>query len=205
MQYQHFTQNDVEVLEKKTGYQGYFRIDKYKIRHRLFAGGWSTPVMREVFERGQAAAALLFDPNLDKIVLIEQFRIGTLSATDSPWLLELVAGIIDKEETPAQVAVREIQEEAGLLAKALIPICEYWASPGACTEKITLYCAQVAADKAGGIHGLAEENEDIRVHVVDTQTAYRLVEEGAVKNAPTIIALQWLQLHEQKVKQQWLK
>lgn len=202
---QEFSQKDLKILEKHTVYRGYFSIEKYSVQYRLFAGGWSKPVTREVFERGQAAAALLFDPVLNKIVLIEQFRVGVLGKNENPWLLELVAGIIDAGETPEQVALRETQEEAGLAAKQLMSICEYWASPGVCTETITLFCARVDASNAGGIHGLAEEQEDIRVHVIDTAIAYALVTNGTIKNAPTIIALQWLQLHEQTVKEKWLK
>lgn len=202
---QDFTQNDVEILSQQTVYQGYFSVEKYQIRHRLFNGEWSQAISREVFERGHAAAALLFDPVLNKIVLIEQFRMGAFTKNDNPWLLELVAGIIDAGENPTQVAIRETEEEAGLTAQQLIPICKYWASPGVCTETIALFCAQVDASNAGGIHGLATEDEDIRVHVVDLAEAYSLVTNGQIKNAPTIIALQWLQLHEQKVRDTWLK
>src|SRR5258708_3220764 len=129
-----FGRKDVEILEHKVAYQGYFRVEKYQLKHRLFNGGWSKVITREIFEPGHAAAALLFDPVLNKIVLIEQFRVGVLSKDESPWLLELVAGIIDADENPMQVAVREIQEEAGLTALTLIPICEYWVTPGVCTE-----------------------------------------------------------------------
>lgn len=200
-----FTKTDVEILKHDTAYQGYFRIERYQLRHRLFEGGWSNPLTREIFERGHAAAALLFDPVLNKIVLIEQFRIGTLNKTEHPWLLELIAGIIDAHETPESVAIRETQEEAGLAVLDLTPICEYWVSPGASTETVALFCARVDASHAGGTYGLPEEGEDIQVHVVDLQQAYDLLNSGHIKNAPTIIALQWLQLHEENIRKKWLK
>lgn len=199
-----FNKTDVEILEKNTVYQGYFRMDKYSVRHRLFDGGISKPLSREVFERGHAAAALLYDPSLDKLVLIEQFRSGLLSSNESPWLLELVAGIIEEGEDPEQVIHRETQEEAGLAVLDLIPIYTYWVSPGGSSEQVAIFCARVDASKASGIHGLAEEGEDIRVWTFSCQEAYDLVATGRIHNAISIIAIQWLQLNEAKVKQRWL-
>lgn len=200
-----FTSSDVKILEKKTVYKGYFRIEKITLQHRLFAGDWSTPFEREIFERGHAVAVLLYDPILNKVVFIEQFRVGALEKNGNPWLLELVAGIIEEDENPEQVAMRETQEEAGLKFSALIPIYRYWVSPGGSTETVNLFCARVDASHAGGIHGLADEHEDIKVWVYDTQEAYQLLEQGQICNAITIIALQWLQLHEKAVKERWLK
>lgn len=199
-----FTSTDVSILEKKAVYQGYFRIDKYIVKHRLFRGGWTKPFAREVFERGHAAAALLYDPDLNKIVLTEQFRIGVVGQTSHPWLFELVAGIMDPGETAEQVAIRETQEEAGLQIKAIIPIYEYWVSPGGTSEKVALFCARVDASQANGIHGLEEEGEDIKVHSFDVAEVYQLLAQGRICNAPTIIALQWLQLHEKEVRGKWL-
>lgn len=199
-----FTIKDVEFLNKEIAYQGYFQVKKYLLKHRLFAGGWSKPFAREVFERGHAAAVLLYDPNLHKMVLIEQFRIGSVGHTNNPWLLELVAGIIENpSETAEQVAIRETQEEAGLEILSLIPICDYWASPGGSTEKVALFCARIDASLAGGFHGLVEESEDIRVLVFEVAEVYNLLATGQICNAATIIAVQWFQLHEQEIRQRW--
>jgi ADP-ribose pyrophosphatase len=84
----------VEILDQTVGYNGYFRIERYRLRHRLFSGTWSRELVREVFERGHAAAVLPYDPVLDQVVLIEQFRIGALQTPGDPWLVEIVAGII---------------------------------------------------------------------------------------------------------------
>ena len=198
-----FTSDDFEVLNKESGYQGYFRLDKYQIRHRLFNGGWGDPVSREVFERGKAAGALLFDPDLNKIVLIEQFRMGISTHTQYPWILEIVAGIIEPNEKPEDVVRRESEEEAGLTIKALLPIVEYWVSPGASSEKLSLFLAQVDASDAGGIFGLAEEGEDIKVWTFTLDEAFQLVDDGKIINAPTLIALQWLRIHEAEVRRLW--
>lgn len=200
-----FTRADVELLEEKTVFQGYFRIVRYFLKHRLFGGGWSQPITREIFERGQAVGVLLFDPELNKIVLVEQFRPGVLPYAENPWMLELVAGMIGKNEQPHEVALRETQEETGLSVKDLIPICDYWVSPGGTSEKVVLFCAHVDATNAGGIHGLAEENEDIRVLVFDVQEVYAAVENGIIKNALSIIAIQWFQLHETEIRKRWKK
>lgn len=185
-----------DILEKKTVFQGYFRIDRYTVKFEKYKGGWSKPVLREVFKRGVAAAVLLYDPELDQVVLIEQFRIGALKDKRSPWLLEVVAGIIEEGETAADVAKRETLEEAGLPIKKLIPITQYWVSPGGCTETVDLFCAIVDASQAGGVHGLDEEAEDIKVIAMPSDEALNKINTGEICNAPTIIALQWLALNK---------
>lgn len=197
------TNSDVQLLEHHVAYQGNFRIEKYKLRFRLFDGSWSGEIEREIFERGHAVAGLLFDPVLNKIVLLEQFRIGAYQQVGNPWLLEVVAGIIDEDETLIDVLKRETQEEAGLTVLDFMPICQYFVSPGACTETVSLYCARVDASKAGGVYGLADEHENIRVHVFDISEVYQLLATGKIKNAVTIIAIQWFQLNEKKVRAKW--
>jgi ADP-ribose pyrophosphatase len=184
-----------EILNQETAFQGYFRIERYHIKFEKYEGGWSKPVVREVFERGVAAAVLLYDPELDQVVLVEQFRVGALKGERSPWLLEIVAGILEEGESPADVAKRETLEEAGLPIKKLMPITKYWASPGGCTETVSLFCAIVDASGAGGVHGLDEEAEDIRVMPMSREAALKKVRNGEICDAPTIIALQWLALN----------
>ena len=193
----------VELLDKSERYSGFFRINCYRLRHRLFAGGWSGAIEREVFERGHAVGVLPYDPVADSIVLIEQFRIGALIAGMSPWLIEVVAGIIEEGEAPEEVARRETQEEAGLEIQALMPMCRYLVSPGGSSESVRLYCGRVDSRGAGGIHGLAEEHEDIRVDRLPYEEAMRLLEEGRVTNSVSLIALQWLALHRDRVRAAW--
>ena len=154
-------------------------------------------------EKCGAACALLYDPYLDKVVLIEQFRVGALADTESPWLIELIAGLLGPEETPEALVVRETKEEADLEILNLHFICQYWVTPGFSSEQVTLFCAKVDAAKAAGIHGLAEEGEDIRVMVVTPEEAYEAIEKGQIKNAPTIIGLQWLKLNKAMLREKW--
>lgn len=192
-----------KILEKSVVYQGFFQMELYRLQHRLFAGGWSPVLTRECLERGHAAAVLPYDPERDQVVLIEQFRIGALR--DGPWLLEIVAGIIGPGETQLEVARREALEEAGCELLDIVPIMDYLVSPGGTSESIALYCARVDSTHASGIHGLAEEGEDIRVHVLSRRDALALLYKGRIRSASPVIALQWLELHYQELAARWLK
>lgn len=188
-----FNQEDVEVLSRRVGYHGFFRIEVYELRHKMFRGGWSGSLSRELFDRGEAAAVLLYDPAQDVLVMVEQFRVGALADDASPWLLELVAGIIEPDEEPADVAKREVREEAGADAKQLEPIYQYYVSPGGCNEKIHLFYGEIDSTGVGGVYGLADEGEDIMVHVITREQALKWLHGGQITNAQTIIALQWLE------------
>ncbi|MGB8273999.1 MAG: ADP-ribose diphosphatase [Alphaproteobacteria bacterium] len=195
---------DVEILEKTEAYRGYFRVDRYRLRHRLHDGSWSAPITREVFERGHAAAVLPYDPKLDSVVLIEQFRIGAFAAGRPPWLLEIAAGIIEAGENAEQVVRREVQEEAGCEVGELVKVADYLVSPGGTSECVTIFCGRVDASNAGGIHGKAEEHEDIRVVVAPFAEAKQRLDQGAIDNAAALIALQWLALHRDELRARWL-
>lgn len=195
-----FGANDVELLQQDTAFQGFFRINKIQLRHRLFAGGWTEPFERELFERGEAVCVLLYDVARDQIVLTEQFRIGALHDDCSPWLLELVAGMVEPSESYEQVAERETLEEAGCRYQHLLPICRYWVSPGGTSERVQLYCALFDSEGVGGIHGLANEHEDIRLVSLSYDAACEALASGRINNAATIIALQWLQLQRTTLK-----
>lgn len=189
-----FDRDDVSLIKCERRYDGFFKVDAFQLKHELFAGNTSGEFEREMFERGEAAAVLLYDPEEGQVVLVEQFRIGALEDELSPWLLELVAGIVEDGELPEEVAIREAQEEAGCDVSAVEHITSYWVSPGGTSEKIHLYCAHIDSKGLGGIHGLADENEDILVHVISCEEAFEAVACGRINNAATIIALQWLQL-----------
>lgn len=200
-----FAKNDVEIIAREMCYRGFFSVDVYRFRHALFNGEMSGEVRREIFERGHAAALLPFDPVRDEVVLIEQIRIAAYDTSDSPWLLELVAGMIEEGETVEEVARREAIEEAGLTVGRTKKFIRYLASPGGTSERTSLLVGEVDATTAQGIHGLVDENEDIRVHVVSREQAYQWVEEGKIDNAASVIALQWLQLHYQDLRHEWKK
>lgn len=190
-----FNQEDVKIIKKESLYSGFFKCNRYTLQHKLFAGGWSGELQREFFERGHAAALLPYDVKKDCVVLLEQFRFGAMHTAQSPWLFELVAGIIEEGEVAEEVVKREALEEAGLTITSCKYITNYLVSPGGTTEQIALFIANVDSTLASGIHGLEEEGEDIRVHVVPRETAYQWVVEGKINNAATIIALQWLELN----------
>lgn len=198
-----FTQNDYEIVKREVLYQGVFRMARYHLRYRLFNGGWSNTINREILERKSAAAVLPYDPILDQVVLIEQFRAGAISNPSSPWLTEIVAGILEEEEKPNSVAQREAKEEAGCEILDLYPICEYFVSPGGSNEYLWVFCGRIDATDIGGIHGLAEENEDIRSMTLSADEAFILLQEGKIKTSPAIVALQWLQLNREWLRQLW--
>lgn len=191
-----FDHNDLEILSKEVAFDGFFKIERYHLRHALFLGGQSPVFQRELFERGHAVAVLPYDPVRDEVVLIEQFRMGALGDPNSPWLFEIVAGVIDQDETPAAVATRELQEEAGLHCQNLHHLCDYWVSPGGSSERVYLFLAEVDASQAQGIHGLDQEDEDIRVFTVPFSEALAAVAQGQIDNSASIIAIQWLALNK---------
>ncbi|EGQ7875141.1 ADP-ribose diphosphatase [Vibrio parahaemolyticus] len=197
-----FTSQDVEIISKESVFEGFFKMVKYRFKHKLFAGGWSDVVEREMFERGHAAAMLPYDPKTDQVVIIEQIRIGALEH-EHPWQLEIVAGMIDRDESAEEVIRREAEEEAGITLGRVASVTSYYPSSGGCSEKLDVFVGEVDASKAHGIHGLDYEDEDIRVHVLSREQAYQWVKDGIFENGASIIALQWLQLNHQELRSQW--
>lgn len=198
-----YGKEDYQLIGRESCFEGFFRMESVTLKHRLFDGGWSREVSRELFIRGDATCVVPYDPMEDKVVLLEQFRPGAILEDHSPWLLELVAGMNDEGEHPENVARREAQEEARLELGELEKICEYLVSPGGTTEKVYLYCAKVSVQGVGGVFGLAEEDEDIKVHCLDFEAAYKLVENGTINNAAAIMGLQWLALNRERLREQW--
>ena len=198
-----FTVQDVEVRQRTTMYEGFFEVQELKIRHRLFEGGWSKPLSRELFVRNPAVGVLLYDPQADIVVLLEQFRVGALEEQTGPWQLELVAGIVEDGEGAEQVAGREAREEAGCVPSLLMPMFEYLVSPGGSNEKMTLYCGIVDSAGLQGIHGLQQEGEDIRLHKLKFASALQEINGGYINNAATIMAIQWLELNKPSVLETW--
>jgi ADP-ribose pyrophosphatase len=192
------------ITRKEIVYTGFFRMEKYHIRHTLFGGGWSGEFSRELFLRGSCVAVLLYDPVTDEIVLIEQFRVGALINPERAWMLEIVAGAIEEGESAEDVAHREAFEEAGCQVQDMFIINEFYTTPGSSSERITLFCGRVDSTGIGGIHGLIEEDENIRVSTIGVSEAYAMVEGGLIESAIPIIAIQWLMLNKQTLKERWL-
>ncbi len=188
-----FDRKDVEVLDDKRILDGFFKMYLLKVRHKLFSGGWSRELVRELFHRGEAVAAVLYDPERDLIGLVDQFRVGALGSEYGPWCLEVVAGVIEPGETAEDVTRREIEEEAGIKSTKLIPITHYYSTPGGCSELIHLYCALCDLSTGSGRHGLEAEDEDIYLHVIPAKEIFSDMLNSRANNAATLIGLQWLQ------------
>lgn len=195
--------SDVDLIGKAEGYKGWFRINIYSFRHKLFGGGWSKPFKREVFERGHAVAVLPYDPVRDEVVLIEQFRAGAYAAGGEPWLIEAVAGVIEKGETPEDVARREAVEEANCTITDLDPAGAHYVSPGGTSELCHIFIGRCSAEGLGGIHGLADENEDIRVFTLPFAEVRAMHRRGEITVGPLVVALLWLELERERLRREW--
>jgi ADP-ribose pyrophosphatase len=193
----------VEVIDREIGYQGFFRLERVHLRHSLHRGGMSPVLMREVLEKGNVVAMLPYDPVTDMVVMIEQFRVGAIGDERSAWLLEIVAGLMEPGEQPEEVARREATEEAGLAVRRIEPIARFFATPAKSSELTHLFCGEVDASGAGGVHGLAHEGEDIRVIPMPAERAFRLLEIGRIDSAWPMIALMWLQTHRERLRREW--
>ena len=202
---------DVEVINKETPFDGYFRIDRYHLRHRLYDGSMGNKITREIFERGHAASCVLYDPDLDLLVMIKQFRPGAYAALhslwynseSSPWLVEIIAGIIEKNESPEEVVRREALEEAGCVISEIERIYHYMVTPGGSSESMFSFCGCVNASNAGGVHGLAEEGENIRVFTVTPEEAFAMIADGRIHNSMTMIPLQWFKENRERLRTTW--
>jgi len=197
-----FTVDDVQV-SRETVYKGFMQLQQVQVKHRLFEGGWSETFQRELLVRDQAVMVLLYDPARDAVVLIEQFRIGALEDKHGPWLLEMVAGVVEPGESLEGVAKRESLEEAGCEVQALERVTTVWTSPGGSSEKITLFCGKVDSSDVGGVHGLVEEHENIYVRVVSYEMALQALAAGIIRDATSTIAMQWLQLNRDDLRKRW--
>jgi ADP-ribose pyrophosphatase len=199
-------ERDVEIVSLTPAYRGFLNVDVYKLRHRLFAGGWGPVVTREVMERSHAVCAIPYDPVRDRIVLIEQFRVGAFAAKDAPWMVECVAGMRALDEDPADVVRREIREETGLETLDLVRAGRAFSSPGGTTESVEMFVARVDSSAAAGVHGLAHEGEDIRVFTEDFRDGFASFFDGRrVGSSFTVMTLQWLALNRDGLRARWEK
>lgn len=199
------TNKRFEIIEEKPVYSGFFSVNELTVRHTLYQGGWSAPLKREVFHRGECVAVILYDPVLDSVVIIEQFRVGALKFNDErAWLLEIVAGAIETGETPEDVARREAIEESGCHILELLKINEFFTSPGGTSELLHLFCGKIDSRNVGGFHGVEHENEDIAVTVIPFDEVYQLLNDGKIISAIPIIAVQWLHINREQIRQKWI-
>tara|TARA_E500000178_G_scaffold56379_1_gene52759 strand:+ start:3179 stop:3802 length:624 start_codon:yes stop_codon:yes gene_type:complete len=188
-----FSKSDFKIEKTEALYDGFFKMVRYTLRHRLFSGGWSKSIRRELFQRGNAVGVLVFDPVNDTIGLVEQFRIGALQDENSPWQYELVAGMVETGECPRATAIRELEEEAGLFVDELVPICDYFVSSGGTDEKMYLFCAMADLSSRGGVYGSSTEGEDILFQVWSCEEALAAFGHGFLNSAAMSISMLWLQ------------
>ncbi len=201
-----FDQSDIIIEHDEYAYDGFFTLRKIQLSHQRFDGSQSAVFERELCVRGDAVGILLYDPRLQQFAMVEQIRIGAMGREQSPWLLELVAGMLDKEgEDKEQLARRESMEEAGLEIAEIEPMLEYFCSPGGSTEFFSLFCGHVnLAGVKPDNFGVPDENEDIRLHILSVTEVLDLLASGVINNAMTVIALQWFQLNKAVLDRAWL-
>lgn len=194
-----------KIIDEAMPFKGFFNVKTYTLQHTLYAGGWSQPIQREVFHRGDCVGILLYDPKLDEVVIIEQFRAGAIltDKQEDAWLLEIVAGAMESGETAEDVARREALEEAGCEVQDILKINEFFTSPGGTSECLKLFCGKVDASQIGGLHGLDHEDEDISVSTMKFDEVWALLLQGRIVSAIPIIAIQWLYINREELRQRW--
>ena len=192
------------VIKKKSLYIGFFKLDEIQLQHDLFTGGQSKVLIRELLDKGQAIAVLPYDPVRDEIILIEQFRIGAGEDETGPWVIEVIAGYQEPDELAEVVAIREAEEEAGCVVTDLLSMYKYYSSPGGSNEQIQIFIGRTDSSSIAGIHGLDEEGEDIKVHVIKCEQAFDWLDNGRIDSAAPIIALQWFRANRERIRKEWL-
>jgi len=187
------TDKRVVIYGKRRVFDGFFKIDEAELSYERFDGKMSPTVKRLCFERGDSVAALLFDAERRKLLLVKQFRYPTYEK-GSGWITETVAGILEPGETPEAAVRRETSEETGYEIALLEPIATFYVSPGGSSERILLYYAEVLTsgkvDAGGGVPG---ENEDVKKVEYSPEELDHVLASGEIQDAKTIIAIQWWQ------------
>lgn len=191
-----YTHNDVEIQSREYAFKGFVQVEKVSLRHRLFnQTEYTTTIQRELIRRKEAAGVLIYSDQQQKFALIEQFRVGAIDDVVSPWQLEIIAGVLDGDESPESCIRRESVEESGCELNQIRHLFSFYPSAGACDEIFHLYVAQAALPAEGGVFGMPDESENIKLHIIDYSDLCILLQSNRLKNAPVIMALQWLQQH----------
>jgi nudix-type nucleoside diphosphatase (YffH/AdpP family) len=186
----------IEIQDKRIIFDDVFKIQEATLRFQKFNDQMSEPVRRLVFERGDSAAALLFNRDTQKVILVNQFRYPTYEKGQG-WLYEVVAGVIDTNEQPEESIKREVREEIGYETHELTYIATFYVSPGGTSERIILFYGEVGdADRVSAGGGLASEHEDIELVELTLPDLWRALEIGDIVDAKTLIAAQWLRQRE---------
>lgn len=187
---------EIEIIDNEDVFNGFFRVEKVRLRYERFDGTMSDVITRLNIDRGDSVAVLVHDTTDECIILTEQFRYATVEKGPG-WILELPAGIVEPGECTEATARREVREEIGYAVDELTTIATFYVSPGGTSERLHVFYAAVSGnnkDSAGG--GVVSEGEDIRVVRVPVQEAIEKTASGVIVDAKTIIAIQWLQLNQ---------
>ena len=191
-----YNSDQVKIQSREYLFRGFIQVEKVSLQHRLFNQTEYTPVIqRELIHRPEAAGVLIYDDAQQKFALIEQFRVGAMDDSDSAWQLEIIAGVLDGDESPESCIRRESLEESGCEIDKLQHLFSFYPSAGACSELFHLYSAHANLPEQGGIFGMHDEGENIQLHLIDSSEINNLFSNGRLRNAPVIMALQWLQQH----------
>ena len=194
-----YSASDVTIESREFLFRGFIQVEKVSFRHRLFnQPDYSPVIQRELIHRPEAAGVLLYNDQQQRFALIEQFRVGALNDSESAWQLEVIAGVLDGDEAPEDCIRRESLEESGCEVQQLQHLFSFYPSVGACSEFFHLYAAEVELPKMGGIFGMPDEGENIQLHLFDYSEVGTLLRNGRLRNAPVIMALQWLVQHLQQ-------
>ena len=188
-----------KILNKKNIHNGFFKMNEVTLSYKKYDGTWSNEIKRELFGGAQVSAVLPYDPKNKKIVLIQQFRPGTISKENNNYLDEVVAGIIDPGESPEEAAKRECLEETGCKINKLTHIQGYYPAPGSSESFFSLFLGEVDAPDKETIRGLENENEDILVKSYSFVDVKNKMENKEILNGLTLIALQWFFLNIYKI------
>lgn len=193
-----------QLIAKSEPYAAFFSVEEAELRHLRHDGGWTPALLRAVFVSGDATVVLPWDPKRDRVMLIDQFRAAPALRGDAqPWLHETIAGRVDAQETPAEAALREAVEEAGLTISRLIPGPHNYPSPGAVAEYLYLYIGIAdLPDDVAGVGGLPSEHEDIRSHLVPRAELTRMALAGEIRNGPLLNLALWLELRHEALRRE---
>lgn len=191
-----YNNKNFEIQSRECLYQGFIQIEKVALRHRLFnQTEYTTIIQRELIRRKEAAGVLIYNDQFQRFALIEQFRVGAIDDPVSPWQLEIIAGVLDGDESPEVCIRRESLEESGCELDQLQHLYSFYPSAGACDEIFHLYAAEANLPEKGGVFGMPDEGENIQLHIIEYHQLAALLSSQRLRNAPVIMALQWLKQH----------
>ncbi len=194
-----------DVIARDRAYEGFFKMDVFKLRFELFRGGMSPEIEREVLIARQSICCLPYDPVRDEVVLVEQFRTAAYAAGEEhPWMLEAPAGLMEEGEEAPETAKREVGEETGCTISALDYAGPLLSSQGALSERTNVFIGCTSTEGVGGIHGIESEGENIRVLVIPFDDAIALFNTGTIQSAFGAVPLLWLSRHRERLLRQWV-